>query len=58
MGQDDIAINQHSTIHDPRPDTRSSAGTVVSGGENRQGEPLFKRFGVSKEWRAKDNGVG
>lgn len=54
MGHDDITTDHSQTTHEPGPEV--SARTAAPGG--RQGEPLFRRFGVSKEWRTKDNGVG
>jgi hypothetical protein len=54
MGQDDVTSDQSQMKQNHGHD--ASAGTTACGGP--QGEPLFRRFAVPKEWRTKDGGVG
>lgn len=53
MGEDDVTTEQSPT---------HEHGRELSGpparGLGRQGEPLFKRFAVSKDWRVKDGATG
>jgi hypothetical protein len=58
MGQDDITTDHSQTTRDHGHDVSGIASTVARGGLHRQGEPLFKRFAVAKEWRTKDGAVG
>lgn len=57
MGHNDVTTEQIQTTHDHGLEASSTRAAVL-GGVSRQGLPLFKRFGVSKEWRAKDGAVG
>jgi hypothetical protein len=58
MGQDDVTIDQSQTTRDHGREAGSTRGAATRGGADRQSLPLFKRFGVAKEWRVKDGGVG
>jgi hypothetical protein len=54
MGQDDATTDQSQMTQNHSRD--ASGCTPTCGG--RQGEPLFRRFAVPKEWRTKDGAVG
>jgi hypothetical protein len=54
MGQDDVTADQSQMTQNHGHD--ASSCSVACGG--RQGEPLFRRFAVPKEWRTKDGAVG
>jgi hypothetical protein len=56
MGQDDITTEQSQTSRDDGREAGCTRGTGARGA--REGLPLFKRFGVAKEWRVKDGAVG
>jgi len=54
MGPDDVTPDQSQMTQIHSHD--ASGCTAACGGG--QGEPLFRRFAVPKEWRAKDGAVG
>ncbi|HYW27846.1 MAG TPA: hypothetical protein VE953_26980 [Terriglobales bacterium] len=58
MGPDDVTTDQSQMTHDHGREANDTAGTAVRGGLGRQGEPLFRRFAVPREWRAKDGATG
>jgi hypothetical protein len=57
MGKIDMTTGHSpgSSNHD-QPHDAVSVQALADGGGRR--EPLFKRFAVAKEWRAKDMGAG
>ncbi len=58
MGRQDTTIE--SPLASARGlDTRPACITQLPAEHSyRSAEPLFKRFGVAKDWRTKDSGVG
>jgi hypothetical protein len=58
MGPDDITIDHSQMTHDHGREANGTTGATAPGGLGRQGEPLFMRFAVPKEWRAKDGATG
>lgn len=54
MEQDVVTTDQSQMTHNRGQEANSCA--TARGG--RQGEPLFRRYAVPKEWRTKDGAVG
>jgi hypothetical protein len=52
MEQDDITTDQSQTTPDHGHEPNGCAAA-----RGRQGEPLFRRYAVPKEWRTKDGAV-
>lgn len=53
MEQDDVTADQ-SQMNNHGHEANSCAAARCG----RRGEPLFRRYGVPKEWRTKDGAVG